>query len=78
MTYYTVEYRGTVERPGACYGSSLIRSEAEAAVARATARGMTGLSVHERASRPDVAGWLSPCHEAPHGPRTGRRRKAER
>lgn len=76
--YYSVEYRGTADRPGACYGSSLIRADADAALARGESRGMTGLGVHARASRPDVAGWLPPCHEAPNAPRTGRRRSKPR
>ncbi len=76
--YYSVEYRGTADHTGACYGSSLIRAEADAALARGESRGMTGLGVHERSSRPGVAGWLPPCHEAPNAPRTGRRRSKAR
>ena len=71
--YFCVEYGGMPERPGACYGSSKVRAEADAAVARAEARGMTGLTVVERAARPDVAGWLTPCDEVRHGQRVARR-----
>lgn len=70
--YYCVEYRGTLERPGACYGSSTVRSEAEAAVARAAERGLA-LAVVERAARPNVPGWLAPCHIVAHGARRARK-----
>jgi hypothetical protein len=75
--YYCVERPGAgwPVVPGACYGSSLVRAEADAALVRATARGMTSLVVAERASRPDVAGWLTPCHEVAHGQRVTRRRR---
>jgi hypothetical protein len=55
----------SVEAGGACYGSSLVRVEADAAVARAAVRGMR-MAVVERTARPDVVGWLTPCHESGH------------
>lgn len=69
--YYSVEYCGTPERHGACYGSSLVRSEAQDAVDRAAARGLS-LAIVERSSRPNVAGWLTPCHVVLHGRRRAR------
>lgn len=76
-TYYCVEYRGTLERPGACYGSSLHLAEAEAAQQRAAARGLQ-LVIVPRPARPDVAGWLTPCDDPRpgFGKRRARRKSA--